>query len=349
MNQIIGSSETCDLNEAVKNITGTPSLLLLISGTDKFEEHCIGLKKMFPDVPQIGCKLRFYDATIHEKLGVVAFYGVTAVTGVLRNVSKAPITDICSYESNIRKIAPGHEDTVCIDFCTGNDACVLTTMKMLMEKNGIQLTGCTAADNVVMADGVIYNDADVYALVKNTGKVRVYKENIYKPRNSVRYIASKTNTEKYYIGELNGRPAKQVYTEVNHIRDSEVSDNTKRSPLGRLVGNDIYIVSIADVSGSGLICFRQVNDSDVLYMMDITDFNTTVNKTIERIRKDFPRVSGCFSVNCIYRQGVFQDYGYFEEYLRLMSQITNFCGIVGYGEHYNSHFINQSMSCVIFE
>ena len=349
MNQIIGSSESGDLNEALKGITGTPALLMLLSSTDKFTEHCAELKKRFPDVPQIGCKLYFYDSAFHEKLGVVAFYGVTAVTGVLRNVSKAPITDICSYESNIRKISPGHEDTVCIGFCTGNDACVLTTLSVVLERNGIQLTGGTAWDNMVMVDGVIYNDADAYALVKNTGKVRVYKENLYRPRNNVRYIASKTNTEKYYIGELNGRPAKQVYTEVNHIRDTDVSEHTKKSPFGRLVGKDIFLVGLDDVSGSGLTCFRQVNDSDVLYMMDILDFNTTVNKTIERIKKDFSRISGSFSVNCLYRYNIFSDSGYLGEYLRLMSQITNYCGIIGYGEHYNSHFINQSMSCVIFE
>lgn len=349
MNQIIGVSDKGDFREAAKNITGVPALIMLLSSTDQFAEHCEQLKQAFPDTPSIGCKLYFYDSTFHDKLGLVAFYGVSAVTGVLRSVSKAPIRDITSFEENVRKISAGHEDTVFIDFCTGNDACVLSTISPLLMAKGIQITGGTAWDNVVMVDGQIYEDADAYCFIKNTGKVRVYKENLYKPRTGSRYIASKTDPERYYIGELNGRPAKQVYTEVTHVRDSEVAEQTKKNPFGKIIGNDIYLVGLEDVSGNGLKCFRQVNDSDVLYLMDILDFNKTVNKTIENIKSDFKRISGSFSVNCLYRYNIFNDSGYFEDYLRLMSQINNYCGVIGYGEHYNNHFVNQSMSCVVFE
>ncbi len=349
MNQIIGTSSSGNFKEASKNITGVPSLIMLLSSTDKFPEYCAQLKQTFPDVPSIGCKLYFYDTSFNDKLALVAFYGVSAVTGVLRSVSKTPIRDIVSFEENIRKISPGHEDTVYIDFCTGNDACVLSTISPLLMSKGIQLTGGTAWDNVVMVNGELYEDADVYALIKNTGKVKVYKENLYKPRTGARYIASKTDSERYFIGELNGRPAKQVYTEITHVRDSEVAEQTKKNPFGKIIGNDIYLVGLENISGNGLKCFRQVNDSDVLYLMDILDFNKTVNRTIDTIKSDFKRISGSFSVNCLYRYNIFSDSGYFDEYLRLMSQINNFCGIVGYGEHYNNHFVNQSMSCVVFE
>lgn len=68
-------------------------------------------------------------------------------------------------------------NTVCIDFCTGNDACVLTTIYSVFEKKHISLTGGTGADGKVSVNGKIYEDAAVYALVKNLGgKIKVYKE-----------------------------------------------------------------------------------------------------------------------------------------------------------------------------
>lgn len=349
MNQMIGTSNTGDVKEAARAITGLPALILLFSNSDRFEDHCKAVSEIFSGVPCLGAKAGFYDTAYHDKVSIVAFYGVSVVTGVLRNVSKCPVMDIGKFEQNVKKINPGRDDTVIIDFCTGNDAAVLTTINLIMQKYNLQLTGGTGDDSTVMCDGTIYHDACVYALVRNTGKVRVYKENIYKPRNMTRYIASKTNTENYYIGELNGRPAKQVYAEANHLRDDEVAEHTKVAPFGRIVGNDIFIVSLSGTSGTGLTCFRQVNDSDVLYLMDIIDIADTANKTVSRIKQDFKRISGSFSVNCVFRYDIISKLSNFDEYLRIMSQIKGFCGFIGYGEHYNTHFVNQSMSCVVFE
>ena len=38
-----------------------------------------------------------------------------------------------------------------------------------------------------------------------------------------------------------------------------------------------------------------------------------------------------------------------QEYLRDMGALGNHAGLVGYGEHYNNQFVNQSMTCVVFE
>ena len=38
-----------------------------------------------------------------------------------------------------------------------------------------------------------------------------------------------------------------------------------------------------------------------------------------------------------------------QEYLSEMGKLGNHAGLVGYGEHYNNFFVNQSMTCVVFE
>ena len=49
-------------------------------------------------------------------------------------------------------------------------------------------------------------------------------------------------------------------------------------------GKDVCIISIKEVQGSGLACFRQVNDSDVLTLLELKDYKQIVAETIEAIR-----------------------------------------------------------------
>ena len=164
-----------------------------------------------------------------------------------------------------------------------------------------------------------------------------------------RFIASGTDKANYIIGSLNGQPAKQVYQRILHVSEQEILTQTFTNPFGKINGEDTCIISIKEVNGNALACFRQVNDSDVLIMLELGDYRAIVKDTIQTIRRDFPRISAAFSVNCLFRYKLFSENGYMGEYLREMSALNSHAGLVGYGEHYNSQFVNQSMSCVVFE
>ena len=104
-----------------------------------------------------------------------------------------------------------------------------------------------------------------------------------------------------------------------------------------------------EVSGDALACFRQVNDSDVLILLELGDYKAIVKDTIHTIHQDFPKISAVFSVNCLFRYLLFNQNHYMEEYLAEMGTLGSHAGLVGYGEHYNNRFVNQSMTCVVFE
>lgn len=210
--------------------------------------------------------------------------------------------------------------------------------------------GGTGDAGKVSANGKIYEDAVAYALVRNNhGKVKAYKENIYRQMGNYRFIASKTDKANYILGKLNGKPAKQVYQDILHITEKEITTQTFKNPFGKINGNETCIISIKEVTGSALTCFRQVNDSDVLILLELGDFRATVRETIQSIRRDFPKISAVFSVNCLFRYLLFNDNHYMQEYLQEMGTLGNHAGLVGYGEHYNNQFVNQSMTCVVFE
>ena len=103
------------------------------------------------------------------------------------------------------------------------------------------------------------------------------------------------------------------------------------------------------MSGNALACFRQVNDSDVLILLELGDYKAIVQDTIQKIRQDFPKRSAVFSVNCLFRYKLFSQQNYMQKYLQEMTALGSHAGFVGYGEHYNNRFVNQSMTCVVFE
>ena len=325
---------------------------MLLSNNAQFEEHVKALEKLYPGIPSIGCIGMSYDTKVVENgVGIIAFSGgVSATANVLEQVSVMPVKYIDRLEADIRKINGSKQDTVCIDFCSGNDACVLTTLYTSLRGRGIQLVGGTGDGGKVSANGKVYEDSVAYALVRNqNGRVKTYKENIYHQMGNYRFIASNTDRANYIIGSLNGNPAKQVYQSILHVTDQEILTQTFKNPFGKLNGDDTCIVSIKEVNGNSLACFRQVNDSDVLILLELGDYRAIVDKTIADICRDFPKRSAVFSVNCLFRYKLFTEQRYMATYLQEMAKLGSHAGLVGYGEHYNSQFVNQSMTCVVFE
>lgn len=351
MKQFFGMSQRGDLKEAVRGLAN-PQLIMLMSNANQFEEHVKELEKLYPQVPSIGCIGMCYDTRVVEHgVGVVAFLdGVSAAANVLEQVSTMPIKYIMRLEEDLNKVNASQSDTICIDFCSGNDACVLTTIHTALRKRSISLVGGTGDGGKVSANGRIYEDSVAYAIVRNqNGRIKAYKENIYRKMGDYRFIASNTDKARYMIGALNGKPARQVYQDILHVAEQQIPTQTFKNPFGKLNGNETCIISIKEVKGNSLSCFRQVNDSDVLIMLELGDYKAVVKDTIQKIMQDFPRRSAVFSINCLFRYKLFSQNGYMREYLGDMGKLGSHAGLVGYGEHYNDQFVNQSMTCVVFE
>ncbi len=351
MRQSFYMNQSGNLKEAVRGLT-RPEFLMLLSNKTQFETHVKELEALYPGIPSIGCIGMSYDTRIVETgVGVIAFSdGVSAAANVLEEVSTTPVKYIERLEKDIAAVGGGARDTVCIDFCSGNDACALSTIHSSLRPRGISLVGGTGDDGRVSANGRICHDAVAYGIVRNLhGRVKTYKENIYHPLGNYRFIASQTDKSQYILGALNGKPAKQVYESILHVTDQEILTQTFKNPFGKLNGDDICIISIKEVNGNALTCFRQVNDSDVLILLELGDYKAITKETIHKICQEFPRRSAVFSVNCLFRYKLFSEHGYMNEYLGEMGKLGSHAGFVGYGEHYNNRFVNQSMTCVVFE
>jgi hypothetical protein len=92
-----------------------------------------------------------------------------------------------------------------------------------------------------------------------------------------------------------------------------------------------------------------VNDSDILTLLAMRDPMEVAADTLNSIKNDFRSVSAVYSVNCVFRYLVLQDKGELNNYLGAIASLGTSCGLIGYGEHYNGQFVNQTMTCVVFE
>ena len=351
MKQFYGMSQRGSLDEALQGLYN-PQFIMLLSNDAQFEEHVQALEKRYPGIPSIGCiGMSYQTGVVEHGVGIIAFSdGVAAAANVLEQVSTMPVKYIQRLERDMQTVGGSSRDTVCIDFCAGNDACVLTTIYTALRQRGISLVGATGDQGKVSANGRDYQDAVAYALVRNlNGRVKTYKENIYHQLGNYSFIASDTDRANYILGSLNGKPAKQVYKGILHVTDEEILTRTFQNPFGKVNGDDTCIISIKEVHGNALACFRQVNDSDVLILLELGDYQAITRNTIAQICQEFPRRSAIFSVNCLFRYKLFSEHNYMQTYLREMAALGCHAGFVGYGEHYNNRFVNQSMTCVVFE
>ena len=129
MRQFFGMSQSGNLQEALRGLEN-PQLIMLLSNSDQFEAHVKKLEELYPKVPSIGCIGMSYDTKIVEKgVSIIAYYGgVSAAANVLEDVSSMPVKYIRRLEEDVHKVNGSGNDTICIDFCSANDAGVLKTI-----------------------------------------------------------------------------------------------------------------------------------------------------------------------------------------------------------------------------
>lgn len=354
MQQFIGYSKTSDINEAISGLS-SPKGIIIICDKSNAESASAQLKNIFPSVPTIGCIGQCYakENILLTGILIVAFYGnVEIKANIITDVNTMPLKHISNVNNDITEIKATKDNTVCIDFTTGNDAVLVTTLNTALKKYDISLSGGTAWESTVIYNGKLYNEACVYMLIKNLdGRIKIYKENLYKPmKNFKRFVATKVKPESCIICELNNMPAQKVYMDELGISPEAIDKQTFINPLGRLIGDEIYIISLKERIGNDeLSCYKRVNLMDILTILEIGDYQKIINGTITQIKKDFKNISGMFSINCIFRYLFFEQRGFTGEYFKMMNDLAQHAGLIGLGEHFNTQHINQTMSLTVFE
>lgn len=353
-----GSPEDA-VGQATRGLTA-PQAILFMAPYDMVGEVAAQLKAAFPDTPSIGTigtKLVNGEVSDTNVAVLGLFEDAKVRCGVIEQISRCPVAYAGEIEQKIMQVSPGREDTVCIEYCTGSEEKLVTTFTSCLEKKGIQLAGGTVfgvpdgKKPVVAYNGKLYEDACVYAIIKNTtGKVKVYKENIYEKQSAQSHFATRVDVARKALMELDGRPAAEVYSKELGVPRDRIVDNVLINPMGRAVGDQVFISSMMSMEPDGtLINYKRINKNDCIYFLSLGDYKETESRTREQIKSDMRGISLVLSVDCIYRYLLYDKEGYFHTYAKDMASLGKHMGVVGGGEQYNNQHVNQTMVCAVFE
>lgn len=352
-------SGTAALDEATRGLTN-PSGIIFSAPYGRIQETAAYLAEKYKGVPSIGAigaKIVNQD-TGTENIVVTGFFEDAKIScGLIENLDCCPVEAVSDLEQAAASVSPGREDTVCLEFCTNDEEKLVTTMNAVFGKKGISLVGGTVYEDgegkksVVAYNGQIYENACAYLIIKNTtGKVKAFKENIYKKKNDISHFATKVDVNTKGLVELDGKPAASVYSQELGVGKDKIIDNVFQNPIGRVVGDQVFVSSMKEVGKNGEIYnYKRINKNDCIYFLELGDYREIGKETRDKISSQLNKVSFIFSINCFYRYVLFQGEHYTEEYARSMASMGNHFGVVCGGEQFNNQHVNQTMLCAVFE
>ena len=190
MKQTVEICNMTGLDSSLRELE-TAKLVILMAPSPVFKDCVQRMGDLIPTVTNIGvCGQGYYELKDHpEDIILIGYYECEAVADVIADVTK-PILSVQKMKEHMNAIQANAKNTVCLDFTTGNDSVIVTTLNACLSERDIALIGATAWDNKVSFNGRLYENACVYALLKNTnGTIRAYMENIYVLDENMRVLS----------------------------------------------------------------------------------------------------------------------------------------------------------------
>ena len=246
----IGKGNVKDAVRDAVNGIGNPSAIIFLSSFSQIRETAEILAQKFQGIPCIGTlgtKLANGEYG-DDSLVVLGLYDdAKTECGVIRDISLCPVAAIGEINEKVNRVSPGRENTVCIEFCTNDEEKLVTTFNSCLEKRGVKLAGGTVfgvpdgKKPVVAYNGRVFEDACVYAIIKNTtGKVGVFKENIYEKK-----------TDKYH---LNGSDRLLIITAsaLHDIGKIGISDRILNK-AGKLTEEEFEVIKRHPIIGASIL------------------------------------------------------------------------------------------------
>lgn len=348
------------LETAVKALC-EPQLIIFFCRIGTLEDSAKFLAERFPEIPTVGC---CSISVIHDGIMddpdilLVSFEEEYQVAcGLIQNLSECPVQHIYQFQKDVESVHAGDEDTVCMEFCTGNEEMLVTTLNAVLDKHRIPLVGASVFEGMerlghtrIAYCGEIYRDTCIYSLIRCTrGKVRTYYENIYTRTELTYHQVTKVDVESSSLMEIDGRPAADVYMDYVQVPRSEIISTSQRYPLGRVVGSQTFAAGIGKVLPDGsLCCYKRINPNDALCFMDYGRYREVAEETVERIRSENQNIYFTLTGECIFRYWLYTNENFIGQHAENMNRLGGHAGLYCGGEQYHHQHINQGLVMAVF-
>jgi len=349
------------LNEATKEFVN-PKLIIYFTSKGKFETFSKLLMKRFTNSIIIGCsayKEICKDGLTNGALLVAGFEdGIECSANVIGDIDKYPVKYIQNVQDSIASLSDT-ENTICLEFCVGttnSEEKVLSTINSLLNVYNIPLFGGTSADDgefkttYVGLNGKIYSNHCVFVLIKNlNGKIKIYKENIFKT-TAHNFIATKVDLRQRIVYELDGKPCAEVLSESLKVPINKLPDLFSTHPLGRIVGNDIFISANKNlIDNKSVSYYSRIYKNSQITLLEPDDYKKVLKTTLSTILHDFNHISFSLVINCVARTMLFESDNFADTFAKELGSLGNYIGFASHGEQIYDYHFNQTMIIAVFE
>ncbi len=357
-----GNGETLEqsLEQAAENIR-SPQLLLFFSKPGTLEQAATYFAHRYADIPTLGlCSVSVLHGGRVDTpdVFVISFEeGFQVACGLIRDLKDCPAQHIYRFEQDVKKISSGEKDCVCLEYCTGSEEMLVTTLNAVLDRYHVPLVGSTAFESIekmghaqVAFNGEVYGNSCIYAVIRCVGgEVRTYYENIYERTEWNVHQVTKADPRSRSVIEIDGRPAADVYCDVIQVPREKIIEMNMRYPFGRVLGTKIYVSDVAKVLPDGtLYCNKRLNPNDAITFLDYGRYRAIAMETIEKLQQENPHRFFTLTGDCIHRYWLYQDENFLEQHAENLSLLGEYAGNVCGGEQYHHQHINQSLVMVVF-
>jgi hypothetical protein len=277
----------------------------------------------------------------------------------IEEISKVPLMyrmDIIEKLSNLgyRERQESYDNLtglLLVDGLKGAEEKLLSVLNSIFEGK-LNLIGGSAGDDLkfektlLALNGRVMEDSAIFTMIKSNIKMTIYRENIFDSQG-IEIDITKADEKNRKIFEIDNKPAKTRYAELLGVNKNNLESYILKNPIGRKIGESIYISSIASIDGESLNMYAQVFENSRAEILKAKNPLVTQKETLEIIKRDFNEIYGVFCVNCILRFLQFEKEGILQEISRGIENLGDYGGFVSYGEQYNKQHLNQTLTLLV--
>lgn len=216
----------------------------------------------------------------------------------------------------------------------------------------LNLIGGSAGDDLafkqtyICVNGESYTDAAVVAFIKTNKKVKIYKENIFSSQGK-KMVITKVDERTRTIKEIDGRPAVTRYAEILGVNKNDLQNHILSNPIGRVIGDQTYITSIANLDGENINCYAQVFENVYVEVLKANDPLEVQKVSIDKIKNEYSSIDMLLCINCILRKLQFKNDGILDDVSNGLKRISEYTGFVSYGEQMGKIHMNQTLTMAV--
>lgn len=338
------------------------SFVMFCADDKRFEEFTKGIHKVLPAAKSIGGTGIMIGAQggMEAGLTIMGFTDEDAevYVGTIRKTDSCPIKYVPGFLWAVEEINNKYKNNVCVEFCTGHEERVVSTMKISLERVGMRLVGGTSGNTTegqakkVSCNGKVLNDTVAFAVIgSKMGRIEIIKENLYEAAGRG-HVVTRVSEDQRTIYEIDGgRKPVDVYKEELGYTDANIEQGVFEKPLCRTVGTEHYITAIFSFNPDGSITtYKNLQKNDLISFTTMrAEWKNYMGENM-RDHIGTSKVAGIFTVNCILRYLLFEREHHTKDYGKMLEEVSGgvYLNQVSDGEQYIEQHVNQSMVGVIF-